>query len=52
MQVEVHVKCMETNFGGHGLSGFEDFAPFCLPSEVDYSPWSKREIKLILSLKL
>ena len=28
MQVEVDVKCMETNFGGHGISGFLDFAPF------------------------
>ena len=28
MQVEVDVKCMQTNFDGHGLSGFEDFAPF------------------------
>ena len=32
MQVEVDVKCMETNFDGHGLSSFGDFAPFCLPS--------------------
>ena len=24
MQVEVHVKCMQTNFGGHDLSGFGD----------------------------
>ena len=28
MQVEVDVKCMETNFGGHEISGFRDFAPF------------------------
>ena len=28
MQVEVDVKCMETNFGGHGLSSFGDFARF------------------------
>ena len=28
MQVEVDVKCMETNFGGHDISGFGDFAPF------------------------
>ena len=26
MQVEVDVKCMQTNFGGRGLSGFGDFA--------------------------
>ena len=31
MQVEVDVKCMETNFGGRGLSGFGVMAPFvCL----------------------
>ena len=28
MQVEVDVKCMQTNFGEHGFSGFGDFAPF------------------------
>ena len=28
MQVEVDVKCMETNFGGHDITGFGDFAPF------------------------
>ena len=28
MQAEVDVKCMETNFGGHDISGFRDFAPF------------------------
>ena len=47
MQVEVDVKCMQTNFGGHGLSNFGDFAPFHLPSKtakfpfqfMDYSPW-------------
>ena len=30
MQVEVDVKCMETNFVGCGHFGFGDFAPFCL----------------------
>ena len=28
MQVGVDVKCMHTNFGGHGLSGFGDNASF------------------------
>ena len=28
MQVEVYVKCMNTNFGGRGFSGFEDIATF------------------------
>ena len=27
MQVEVDMKCMQTNFGGHGLFGFGDVAP-------------------------
>ena len=26
VQVGINVKCMHTNFGGHGLSGFRDFA--------------------------
>ena len=25
MQVGIDVKCMHTDFGGHGLSGFGDF---------------------------
>ena len=28
MQVEIDVKCMHTNFGGHGLFGFGDIATF------------------------
>ena len=28
MQVGIDVKCMQTNFGGHGLSGFGDIATF------------------------
>ena len=32
MQVEVDVKCMQTNFDGCGFFGFRDFAPFHLPS--------------------
>ena len=50
MQVEVDVKCMQTNFGGLGLFGFGDFAPFYLPSNLtkfpfltmDYSPWGSK----------
>ena len=34
MQVEVDVKCMQTNFGGRGLSGFGVMASFCLPSKM------------------
>ena len=29
MQVEVDVKCMQTNFGGRGLFGCRDIATFC-----------------------
>ena len=40
------MKCMETNFGGHGISGFRDFAPFSNAFKMakishqtmDYSP--------------
>ena len=28
MQVGIDVKCMHTDFGGHGLSGFRDIATF------------------------
>ena len=46
MQVGTDVKCMHTNFGGCGLSGFGDIAiaktakfPFLT---MDYSPWSSK----------
>ena len=50
MQVEVDVKCMQTNFNGRGLFGFRDFAHFFLPSKtakislrtMDYSPWGSK----------
>ena len=52
MQVEVDVKCMQTNFGGHGLFGFRVMAPFCLPSKtakislrtMGYSPWGSKNL--------
>ena len=43
MQVEVDVKCMQTNFGGHGISGFGDFAPFSFASKrpnFPFRPWT------------
>ena len=43
MQVEVDVKCMQTNFGGHGLFSFRDLASFCLPSKqpkLPFGPWT------------
>ena len=39
MQVAIDVKCIETNFGGHGFFGFGDFAPSCLPSKQPNSPF-------------
>ena len=43
MQVEVGVKCMQTNFGLRGLFSFGDFAPFHLPSKLPnfpFGPWT------------
>ena len=45
------MKCMENNFGGHGIFGFGDIAPFSLPSRtakislwtMDYSPWGLKK---------
>ena len=37
MQVRVDVKCMHTNFGGHGFAGFGDIAPFDQISPL--GPW-------------
>ena len=50
MQVEVVVKCMQTNFDGRGIFIFGDFAPFHWPSKtvkfpfrtMDYSPWGSK----------
>ena len=40
MQVEVDVKCMQTNFGGRVLSGFGDFAPFQILTNFPFEPWA------------
>ena len=43
MQVEVDVKCTETNFGGHDLSHFGVMTPFYLPSKqpkFPFGPWA------------
>ena len=50
MQVGVGMKCMQTNFGGHGPSSFGDSAPSCFPSKtakislqtMGYSPWGQK----------
>ena len=37
------MKCMETNFGVCGISGFEVMAPFGLPSKrqkFPFGPWT------------
>ena len=42
MQVEVDVKCMETNFGRRGFSGFGDFAPYLFVQRPKFpiGPWT------------
>ena len=43
MQLEIDVKCMQTNFDVHGLSGFEDLDPFfCLQKQpkFPFEPWT------------
>ena len=50
VQVEVDVKCMQTNFGGRGLFGFGDFVSFLFAFKMakislwtmDYSPWGSK----------
>ena len=39
MQVEVDVKCIQTDIGGCDLSGFGDFATFMLPSKQPKFPF-------------
>ena len=48
MPVEVDVNYMQTNFGGHDLSGFRDFVPLCFFSNFQFpfqtmDMWSKIE---------
>ena len=50
MQVEVDMKCMQTNFSVCGLFGFGDFAPFSFAFKkvkislrtMGYSPWGSK----------
>ena len=47
MHVGVYVKCIYTNFGGRGLSGFGDIATFKngqISLTMDYSPWSSKNL--------
>ena len=49
MHVGVYIKCMQTNFGAHDLSGIGDIlllsktAKFPFPT-MDYSPWSPKNL--------
>ena len=40
MHVVVDVKCMETKFGGHGFSGFEDIAILKTAKFFPFGPWT------------
>ena len=40
MQVGIDVKCMHTNFGGRGLSGFGDMATFQKRPNFPFDPWT------------
>ena len=39
IQVDVGVKCMQTNFGWSDFSGFGDIVPFCFPSKTAKFPF-------------
>ena len=51
-QVEVDMKCMQTNFGGRGHSGFRYFAYFCLPSKRPKFPLVHGNQKIELPQKV
>ena len=40
LHVEVDVKCMQTNFGGHGFSGFGDIATFQIWPNFPFGQWT------------
>ena len=40
MQVEIDVKCMHSNFGGRGLSGFRDIATFQKRPNFPFRAWT------------
>ena len=48
MQIGIDVKCMHTDFGGRGLSGFGVIATFKTAKfplrPMDYSPWSSKKL--------
>ena len=44
MQVGIDVKCMHSNFGGHGLSSFEDIATFKNGQISPSDNWSSKKL--------
>ena len=40
MQVGIDVKCVHTNFGGRGLSGFGDMATFQKQPNFPFGAWT------------
>ena len=40
IQVGIDVKCMHTDFGGHGLSGFGDMATFQKRPNFPFRAWT------------
>ena len=40
MRVEVDIKCMQTNLGGHGLSDFRDIATFQTRPNFPFKLWT------------
>ena len=40
MQVGINVKCMHTNFGGRGLSGFGDMAAYQKRPNFPFGAWT------------
>ena len=44
MQVGIDVTCMYTNFGGRGLSGFEDKITFQKQPNFPFLPWSAKNL--------
>ena len=40
MQVGIDVKCMHTNFGGHGFFGLGDMAIFQKRSNFPFGAWT------------
>ena len=39
-------------FGGHGLSGFGDFVPFCLPSKWPKFPFQTMGVKKFMQVEV